>query len=230
MEKIGIDVHKVATQVCILTDKGLFEEFRLRTERDSLTKAFGARAPARILLEAATESEWVAQHLESLGHEVIVADPGFAPMYASRSRKIKTDKRDARALCEACHLGAYRAAHRASAGSRLLRKHLAVRETLVQTRSRIISLCRALLRQEGIQVPTGGAPTFAKRVRMLALSDELTLVVKPLLRISGTNQGAVRFSRRNRPFCEAAPEQREHGGSPKGRTARGARSSALAPA
>jgi transposase len=141
MEKIGIDVHKVATQVCILTDKGLFEEFRLRTERDSLTKAFGARAPARIVLEAATESEWVAQHLESLGHEVIVADPGFAPMYASRSRKIKTDKRDARALCEACHLGAYRAAHRASAGSRLLRKHLAVRETLVQTRSRIISLC-----------------------------------------------------------------------------------------
>ena len=28
----------------------------------------------RILLEAATESEWVAQNLETLGHEVIVAD------------------------------------------------------------------------------------------------------------------------------------------------------------
>jgi hypothetical protein len=33
----------------------------------------------RILLEAATESAWVAQHLETLGHDVIVADPTFAP-------------------------------------------------------------------------------------------------------------------------------------------------------
>jgi transposase len=31
-----------------------------------------------------------------LGHEVIVADPNFAPMYATRSKKVKTDKRDAR--------------------------------------------------------------------------------------------------------------------------------------
>ena len=29
-------------------------------------------------------------------------------MYATRSRRVKTDKRDARALCEACRLGAYR--------------------------------------------------------------------------------------------------------------------------
>jgi transposase len=49
-----------------------------------------------------------------LGHEVIVADPNFAPMYATRSRKIKTDRRDARALAEACRLGAYRPAHRLS--------------------------------------------------------------------------------------------------------------------
>src|SRR3990172_283108 len=35
---------------------------------------------------------------EALGHEVIVADPNFAPMYATRTRKVKTDRRDARAL------------------------------------------------------------------------------------------------------------------------------------
>jgi len=75
-------------------------------------------------MEAATESERVARHLEALGHEVIVAEPNFAPMYASRSRKVKTDKRDARALCEACHLGAYRPVHRVSDASRILRKHV----------------------------------------------------------------------------------------------------------
>jgi transposase len=35
--------------------------------------------------------------LEALGHEVIIADPNFAPMYATRSHKVKTDRRDARA-------------------------------------------------------------------------------------------------------------------------------------
>jgi hypothetical protein len=34
--------------------------------------------------------------LEALGHEVVVADPNFAPMYATRDKKIKTDKRDNR--------------------------------------------------------------------------------------------------------------------------------------
>jgi hypothetical protein len=29
----------------------------------------------------------VARHLESPGHEVIVADPNYAPMYANRSRR-----------------------------------------------------------------------------------------------------------------------------------------------
>ena len=182
MEKIGIDVHKVATQVCVLTEDGEYQELRMRTERESLTAFFGGRPKARVLLEAATESEWVARHLESLGHEVIVADPGYAPMYASRSRKVKTDKRDARALCDACHLGIYRAAHRSSDESRLLRRHLSAREALVQTRSRMISLCRSLLRQEGIRVPSGSAVTFAKRVRELELSDELRDAAEPLLK------------------------------------------------
>jgi transposase len=64
--------------------------------------------PARILLESSTESEWVARCLEALGHHVLVADPNFAPMYATR--KVKTDRRDARAMAEACLLGTYRPA------------------------------------------------------------------------------------------------------------------------
>jgi transposase len=63
----------------------------------------------------------------------------------------------------------------------MLRKHLAAREVLVQTRSRLISLCRALLRQEGIRVPSGGAPSFPTRVRALALPAELADAVEPLL-------------------------------------------------
>ena len=64
-----------------------------------------ARPRARILIESSTDSEWVARCLEGLGHEVIVADPNFGPMDATRHRNVKTDRRDGRALAEACVLG-----------------------------------------------------------------------------------------------------------------------------
>ena len=121
MEHIGIDVHKNQSQICILTPEGELIEKRICTERGRFAAFLGDRAPSRVVIEAATESEWVARCVESLGHEVIVADPNFAPMYARRSRKVKTDRRDARALAEACRLGAYRPAHRASDEQRHVR-------------------------------------------------------------------------------------------------------------
>ncbi|MEY4512366.1 MAG: hypothetical protein RLZZ450_4488 [Pseudomonadota bacterium] len=87
MEKIGVDVHKVATQVCVLTENGEYREQWIRTDRDALCAFFAERPRARILLEAATESEWVARHLESLDHEVIVADPNFAPCTPAAAAK-----------------------------------------------------------------------------------------------------------------------------------------------
>jgi transposase len=112
----------------------------------------GGCAPARFLLEASTESEWVARTLEALGHEVIVADPNFSPMYATRSRRVKTDRRDARALAEVCRSGAYRPAHRASDKQRRTKNLLAVREALVRTRARYICVSKSLLRAEGLRL------------------------------------------------------------------------------
>jgi transposase len=186
MEHIGIDVHKKETQLCILTEDGELIERRVRTLADRCAEVLGGRPRARILLEASTESEWVARGLERLGHEVIVADPNFAPMYATRTRKVKTDRRDARALTEAKVLGAYRPAHRLSAGPREVRAQLAVRDALVRPRSRSIALSRALLRQHGYVVPSGGAEAFARRVMTLGVPGRLLSEVAPLLALRRT--------------------------------------------
>jgi transposase len=151
MDTIGLDLHKRESQLCILAEDGIHER-RIVTSRERFTAVLGNRPGARILIEASTESEWVAQHLESLGHEVVVADPNYAPMYATRSRRVKTDKRDARTLAEALKLGAYRSAHRVSAERRHTRAELAVREALVRTRTRYISLAKALVRHDGLRV------------------------------------------------------------------------------
>jgi len=128
------------SQICILKQDGEIIERRVRTERERFAAVFKAHPGARILIEAGTESEWVARCLEELGHQVIVADPNYAPMYGQRHRRVKTDRRDAQALAEACRLGAYRPAHRTSEAQRHVRWQIAVREALVRTRARSIVL------------------------------------------------------------------------------------------
>ena len=155
MEHIGIDIHKRESQICILTPEGEIIERRIQSTRDRFTAVFKARARARVLLEATTESEWVAQTLEACGHEVIVADPNYAPMYPERRRRVKTDRRDARMLAEAARVGSYRSAHRVSAEQRQVRRQLRVRDLLVRARGRTISLIRALVRSEGLRRPGG---------------------------------------------------------------------------
>jgi transposase len=104
MDHIGIDVHKKESQICMLAEGGELIEQRIRTEPERFAAVLGERPRARIVIEASTDSEWVARCLEGLGHEVIVADLNFAPMYATRTRRVKTDRRDARALMDACVL------------------------------------------------------------------------------------------------------------------------------
>jgi transposase len=181
MEYVGIDLHKVHSQICILTSDGEVIEQRIQTSRERFSALFGGRERSQVLLESSTESEWVARHLESLGHEVIVADPNFLPMYMTRSKKTKTDRRDARALADACRLKAYRPAHRVSEEQRRRRVQLTLRDALVRTRTRYISILRAMARGEGLRVESGSSAAFAKRLARLTLPSELAPLLEPLL-------------------------------------------------
>lgn len=181
MYTIGLDLHKLQTQLCIGHEDGTYEERRIATRRDRFTEVLADYRPARILLEASTESEWVARHLEHLGHEVIVADPNFAPMYATRSRRTKTDRRDARTLMDACRLGAYRRAHRSSDERRHVRAELAVRDALVRTRTRYIGLIKALLRRDGLRLQSTASHLFEQRIAALDASAQLRVELQPLL-------------------------------------------------
>jgi len=181
MEYGAIDLHLRRSQIRIIDEaEQVVLDRRVDTTREALTEVFGGRARMRLLLESSTESEWVARHLEGLGHEVVVADPNYLPMYGSRSRTVKTDKRDVAALALACRRGIYRAAHRASAAARTLRQTLRVRRQLVQMRSGLISLLRAVLRQEGMRLPSGSAERVLQRLDRLTVPAGVTTVLAPI--------------------------------------------------
>lgn len=183
MEYAAIDLHKKESQIRIVLESGGIVDQRIATTRDRLTAVFWGRARMRILVEASTESEWVAQHLETIGHEVIVADPNFTPMYSHRSRRIKTDRRDVAALAEACRRGFYRAAHRRSARQRTVQCQLNVRRELTDSRTRAISLARAMIRGAGYRIRSGSTESFLTRVAALDLPASMNATLLPLRRV-----------------------------------------------
>jgi transposase len=183
MTTIGLDLHKRESQLCVLSPDGAVSERRIVTSRERFTAVLGPLAPATVLLEASTESEWVARHLETLGLTVVVADPNYAPMYAPRARRVKTDRRDARTLAEACRLGAYRPAHRLSDARRHVRAELAVREALVRTRTRYIALAKSRVRRDGLRVAGSESERGAERIAALELSPTLAGGLAPLFAI-----------------------------------------------
>ena len=181
MEYSAIDLHARRSQIRIVREDGsVVLERQVETSRGDFDRIFGRRGAMRILIESSTESEWVAQHLETWGHDVIVADPNYAAMYGTRSRKIKTDRRDVTALAEACRTGVYRRAHRASATAREARQRLRVRTHCVRQRTATINLLRALLRADGLRLPRGSAERILARVDQLTLPAVLATVLAPL--------------------------------------------------
>jgi transposase len=184
MDNVGIDVHKQQSQICIVSATGeVVLERRIKTTREAFAEAFAGRSKDRVLLEACGESEWIARALEELGHEVIVADPSYEPMYSHRNRKVKTDKRDARVLADAIRLGIFRRAHRKSDEQRHRTALLAVRQGLVRSRTKLIVLAKALVRRTGRRVRTGAAERFTFLLEELELPDDIAIELAPILAV-----------------------------------------------
>jgi transposase len=173
VEHVGIDLGRRQSQLCRLTADGEIRHQRVATTREALAKALGA-GHGKVLLEASTISEWVARHLESLGGwEVIVADPNFAPMYAERTRRVKTDRRDAEALMNACLKGNHQPAHRLSDEARQRRATVMTRKTLVRMRAKLVAQTRCLIAAHGLALPTGSTEGFPRRWEEAAFPEEV---------------------------------------------------------
>ena len=179
----AIDLHMRYSQIRVVDERGaVLRDQRVVTARERLVKAFEAFGPMRIVLETGTESEWVAQALEHAGHEVVVADPNYVPMYGERQRKVKTDRRDVAALAEANRRGWYRATHRVSAAQRATRQLLRTRRQLVQLRSGAVALIRSLVKQDGYRLRSCGAERVPATLAQVTLPTSLAAAVTPLAR------------------------------------------------
>ena len=125
----------------------------IRTSRSALTKYFSKQKRLRVVIEAGSHSNWIAQLLERLGHEVIVAHPRQLKLMSESLSK--NDRRDAGLLAE---LGLTSPKLLAPARPRS-------RQVLVGARTKLINSVRGQMKIFGLRVSQGEAATFAARAR-----------------------------------------------------------------
>ena len=98
MDHVGIDLHKRESPICILVEGGELIEHRIRTEPQRFAEALGGRASAQVLLESSNGSAGVWRRSATT---LPSPTPNFAPMYATRTRKVTLARRHAAAAAAA---------------------------------------------------------------------------------------------------------------------------------
>src|SRR5205085_764774 len=102
-----------------------------------------------IAIEAGNQTAWVYEELVKLGARVVVVNPNQVRLIAESRRK--TDKVDAKILCELLRIGGLPCpVHMPAPQARELRGLLVARRQLVSARTKLCNVVRGMLRQTGV--------------------------------------------------------------------------------
>ena len=178
---VGIDLSDQYASLCLLDAEGeVLEESRLRVSEAAFARRFASMEACRIVLEVGTHSPWVSRQLASLGHEVVVANPGRVRLIADSLRK--TDRSDAETLARLGRVDpkllspiTHRSAE-AQADLAMIR----ARSALVNSRSMLINHVRGAVKSSGARLPACDAYMFHRRVAE-AIPERLEPALSPLL-------------------------------------------------
>ncbi len=94
---VGIDLGDRFSRYCVVNQEGeVMEEARLQTTTAALERHFAGEARQRVAMECGTHSPWVSRLLQSMGHEVLVANA--RKLRAITGSESKNDRNDAEKL------------------------------------------------------------------------------------------------------------------------------------
>ena len=178
---VGLDLGDRWSHYWIENGDGeMVESGKTKTTCEALGVHFPAGQRLRIALETGTHSYWVRTHLESLGHEVIVANARELRGITASDRK--SDPHDARKLAMYARIDP-RILSPIQHRSLEAQHDLAViraRAALVRVRTTLINTARGLAKASGYRLPTTTSERLVARSRA-TLPTVLVASVGPLL-------------------------------------------------
>ena len=205
-ETIGIDLGDKMSHYAILSGEGtLVEEGTFRNQPESIRLHFSGK-PARIALEAGSQSAWISRELEQLGHEVIVANARQLKWITAGDNK--HDRIDAQKLARLARVGKDLLApieHR-SAEQQADLSVIRSRDALVRARTLLVNAARGIAKGVGHRLPRTITLTFGKRA-IKALPEPLRPVLEPLLaQIDNLSEGIAEYVGRIDAIAARRPE------------------------
>jgi transposase len=181
---VGVDLGDRASQICRLDREtgAILEEKRLSTTSASFQRYFEQGARWLVILESGTHTPWVRRLLESLGHQVIAANPSKLQLIASSRQK--TDERDARCLAQLGRVDPelLSPVHARSPEAQQALSVVRAREGLVKVRTLLINQVRGTVKSFGARLPGCSTQSFSRKVAA-ALPPVLQGSLEPLLAV-----------------------------------------------
>jgi transposase len=171
---VAIDLGGKESQICIRKADGtIVEETRAPTRK--LPALMARWEPSRVIMETCAEAFHLADAARLVGHEVRVVPATLVKTLGVGARGVKTDRRDAQVLSEvSCRID-LPSVHVPTTLARELKSMCGARESLVETRTKLINNARGWLRTQLWRVKTGATKSFAARVRAHARMLETPL-------------------------------------------------------
>jgi transposase len=144
MRFIALDVHRDFCEVAIKDESGLRLAGRVKTSLEELERFAQSLAPDdQVALEATGPAHAIARIIEPHVAGVLIANT--RKLRAIAESKVKTDKVDAKTLCELLAAGFLPAVFIPDEFTRALRRRLQRRAKLVRSRTRAKNECHAVL-------------------------------------------------------------------------------------
>ena len=178
---IGLDVGDSYTHYCVLSpENDISARSKFKTTRGELRLALKRWGGALVVLEAGSQSPWMARALRADGFEVHVADPRRVQLLSKDPRK--SDRRDAEMLARLGRLGPeligqiFHRGEQAQADLSIVR----ARDLVVRLRTQCVQQIRGLSKAFGCRLPDASTRAFANKVREL-VPAVLLPAVNPLL-------------------------------------------------
>src|SRR5947207_9433845 len=144
MRSVALDVHRDFCEVAIKDESGLRLAGRVKSSQEQLERFAQSLAPDdQVALEATGQALQIARILQPHVGRVLIADT--RRLRAIAESKVKTDKLDAKTLCELLAAGFLPAVFSPDEFTRALRRRLQRRAKLVRSRTRVKNECHAVL-------------------------------------------------------------------------------------
>jgi transposase len=151
---IGIDLENVWSHYCTLNEDGqVVDRGRFRTTPKAIDQWLTDVPHTRVAMEAGTHSIWISEHLQELGHEVIVANVRELRAISHSDRK--SDQVDAEKLARYARLDPEilcPIAHRTVEQQEALTL-IRARDLLVRLRTAAVNAVRGLTKSCGHRMP-----------------------------------------------------------------------------